>query len=218
MVHDDRIHDFGPSFDPHVPTDHRPDDASLRPRRSRPRDCCPRSTGQHARARAIVGLGVERPQPVVEIEARLFSEQVHVRGPVSRQRSDVPPVPDFLVRLDSGHTVSMEIVRVHPVVRILHHAGNDRRSEIRFQSFLRDFPQNVDKRAGLEHVVAHRGVRVPFPVRHLGRDVGLLQPARDPIVGSGLRDTEFGRFPEGTGSIAMLRSASFFPVEPAPCD
>jgi len=73
-------------------------------------------------------LTTDRPEPVVEVEARRLAQEIHVGLPVGRDRADVAPVRLFFVRLFARHLVLLEVVREDSSAR--HELRDDRAAEV----------------------------------------------------------------------------------------
>ena len=155
--------------------------------------------------------GIDRPAPVVEVEARGWADEVHVGFEIRIERAHIAPVGFASAGVD-------EVVRVDG--RLAEHGGDDILAEIvrALGAQLGIGAQATGEFLGVKNVDAHRTEATPRLARELGAGLGLFFKADDAVVDVDTKNPEAARLgggdldgadrQRGTGGDMLLQHAT----------
>jgi len=157
VVHDDGVLDHRALVDPHRPPEDRvANGRALDQRRLTDLRVVDVAPDEASRGTGMV-RAADRPEAVVEVEARRLAEEIHVSFPVRGDRTHVTPVGVLLVWLHARDLVLLEVVREHPAGR--NHLRDDRAAEVVIGGAPGVGDERVEEGLAREDVVAHRHER-----------------------------------------------------------
>ena len=83
---------------------------------------------KHSSRRSVVHRTQDWPVPVVQVESRACSQQIHMRLPVCGKRSHITPVTLFFIGLHTRDIIAQKIIRIDFSFR--KEFGNDRPAKV----------------------------------------------------------------------------------------